>query len=274
MRHDFPLDAYLARIGWSAPADATPETLVALHRAHALAIPFENIDPFSGIPVSLEPAVLVEKMIHRRRGGYCFEQNGLFLAALRALGFRTRSLMARVQISDDCYGIRSHQITLVECGGTRWLADVGFGGNGLLEAIPFELECEFDQHLDRYRILPDADHGYRLEHRLADRWRALYAFSLDPFSDDDYAVVNYFISRSPDSTFTKIPICVRTLETERRLIVANEYKVRPAGGHATTTVISTAAELRATLTGPLGIPLPPDHDLPAPPARPAGLRDV
>jgi N-hydroxyarylamine O-acetyltransferase len=271
---DFPLDAYLSRIGWSGPVAATPETLIALHRRHAFTFPFENLDPFSGIPVSLEPAALVEKMIHRGRGGYCFEQNGLFLLALQSIGFRTQSLMARVQISEGNYGIRSHQITLVEFDGARWIADVGFGGNGLIEAIPFELECEFDQHLDRYRIVADATHGHRLEHRLPARWRTLYAFPLDPYLPADYAAINYFISRSPDSMFVKTPICVRTMPAERRLIVANQFKVRTAEGTSIAATLETSAQFRATLEEQLGITLPADFPLPDPPAPPAGMRDV
>jgi N-hydroxyarylamine O-acetyltransferase len=271
---DFPLEAYLSRIGWTGPVGATPEMLIALHRRHTFTFPFENLDPFSGIPVSLDPSALVEKMIHRGRGGYCFEQNGLILLALQSIGFHTRSLMARVQISEGNYSIRSHQITLVNFDGVQWIADVGFGGNGLIEAIPFELECEFDQHLDRYRILADETYGYRLEHKLPSRWRTLYAFPLDPYLPADYAAINYFICRSPDSMFVKTPICVCTTPTERRLIVANQLKIRTSAGTTLASTLETSAQFRAALAGHLGISLPDDFPLPAPPAPPPGLRDV
>jgi N-hydroxyarylamine O-acetyltransferase len=271
---DFPLDTYLARIGWSGPVHPTPETLVALHRHQIHAIPFENIDPFSGLPISLDPVDLVEKMIHRRRGGYCFELNTLFLLALQSIGFRTTSLCARVLISEGNYAARTHQITLVNFDGERWLADVGFGGNGLVEAIPFEPEREFDQQLDRFRIVEDATYGYRFEHRMPQGWRTLHAFSLDPYLPSDFDVLNHFISRAPESVYTRIPICVRTMPAERRIIVANQYKARSAAGTSTATRIETSEQLRAMLADQFGITLPDDFPLPAPPPAPMGLRQI
>ncbi len=270
----FPLAAYLARIGWSGPLDPTPSTLAALHRHQVLAIPFENIDPLCGRPVSLEAPDLARKLIHAGRGGYCFELNGLFLLALQALGFRTRALCARVLISPGNYGPRSHQITLVEFDRARWLADVGFGGNGLVEAIPFELDREFDHGLDRLRLRRDQTHGYRLEHALPPGWRTNYAFSLDPFLFSDFRALNYFISRSPDSVFTRLPICVRTTATERRIVVANHFKTRPATGTTTTTEILTADHLRLVLSEKLGLVLPGDLTLPAPHPAPPGTREI
>ncbi len=270
----FPLDAYLERIGWSGPLPVDPATLAALHRSHALAIPFENIDPLCGQPISLEPDALVAKMLHRRRGGYCYEQNGLFLLALASIGFRTVPLCARVLISEGKYAARTHQLALVEFAGARWLADVGFGGNGLVEAIPFELECEFDQKLDRFRIVADAAYGYRLEHRLPTGWRALYAFSLDPFLPADFHAQNYFVSRAPESFFTRIPICIRTTLTERRIVIANRYKVRPVDGPATVTILETADDLRRTLADELDLPLPEEIALPAPSPIPDGMREI
>ncbi|HVE15908.1 MAG TPA: arylamine N-acetyltransferase [Chthoniobacterales bacterium] len=270
----FPLDAYAARIGWSGPLPVDPATLVALHRHHAHAVPFENIDPLCGRPISIDPEALVRKIIHQRRGGYCYEQNGLFCLALQTTGFSTISLAARVAISEGQYAARTHQITLVDFGGSRWLADVGFGGNGLIEAIPFELECEFDQGLDRYRLVTEPTYGYRLQHLLPHGWRTLYAFSLDPFLPADYRALNYFISRSPDSTFTQIPICVRTTPTERRLIVADQYKVRTAAGTSVPEKIETPARMRELLVEQLGIPVPDDLVLPTPQPAPAGTRDI
>lgn len=270
----FPLDAYLDRIEWSGPLAADAATLVALHRRHALAIPFENVDPLCGLPVSLDAEALIEKMLHRRRGGYCFEQNGLFLLALEAIGFHATSLCARTLVSPGKYAARTHQLALVECDGMRWLADVGFGGNGLIEAIPFEIECEFDQKLDCFRILRDGTHGHRLEHRLPAGWRTLYAFSLDPCLPADFAVLNYFISRAPESLFTRIPICVRTTPGERRILVANEFKVRAPGIPVAVERIETVARLRMILRNNLGISIADDAALPAPAPSPPDMREI
>lgn len=270
----FPLAAYFERIGWNGPTPATPATLAALHRHQALAIPFENLDPLVGRPVSLDPEDLFRKLLRERRGGYCFELNGLFLRALQAMGFTTTPLCARVQISEGNYGPRMHQITLVDFGGERWIADVGFGGNGLIEAIPFALDEEFDQGLDRFRLRADATHGYRLEHAHPEGWRTIYAFSLDPFLPVDFRALSFFAGGSPESIFTQTPICIRTTPTERRILVADQFKVRTARGGKTVTPIGSTNHLRDVLSRHFGLDLPADFPLPAPKAAPEGMRRI
>jgi len=91
------LDAYFARTGYTGPRTPTLETLHGLVRAHVQTIPFENLDVLLGKPIDLEPAALMQKLVHDRRGGYCFEQNTLLLEVLTALGFHVRPLSARVR---------------------------------------------------------------------------------------------------------------------------------------------------------------------------------
>ena len=266
----FPLDEYLARIG---VRDAEPdlETLRTLHRAQVMAIPFENLNPLTGRPVLLETPDLVRKMIAENRGGYCFELNGLFLAALNAIGFRTRPLAARVAITNEQYGVRSHQITLVEIEGRRWIADVGFGGNGLIDPVPLEEGFEEDQGHDCFRVLRDDDYGWRLEHKLPTGWRISYAFSLDPFLFQDYQLMNYYVSRSPDSLFTRIPLCCRVTQHERRIIFGNTLKIRREG-QTLTTPLETSAEFRNVLARDFGLELPADFVLPDPQPAPPTAR--
>jgi N-hydroxyarylamine O-acetyltransferase len=161
----------------------------------------------------------------------------------------------------------------VKFENAAWLADVGFGGNGLVEAIPFVFDREFEQTLDCYRLVEDAAYGCRLEHRLPAGWRTLYAFSLDPYLGADFRLLNYGICRSPASIFTQIPICVRTTASDRRMIVANQFKTRSVGG-ATVTTLETSAQLRDTLAEHLGIRIPAGCALPDPPSAPAGMRAI
>ena len=97
MSEAFDLDAYLARIGYAGPRTPTLATLRAIHALQPAAIPFESLDPFLRRPVPLDLASLQAKLVGQRRGGYCFELNGLFAAALKALGFSVTPLSGRVR---------------------------------------------------------------------------------------------------------------------------------------------------------------------------------
>jgi N-hydroxyarylamine O-acetyltransferase len=134
------IDAYLKRIDYSGSLAVSLETLRALHRAHVFHIPFENLDIHLGRPISLELNDLFHKQVRERRGGYCYEMNGLFSAVLIALSFDVTRLQGRIIFGYDEVRPRSHQISLIKLEGVDWVADVGYGGRGLLEPIPLELE--------------------------------------------------------------------------------------------------------------------------------------
>jgi N-hydroxyarylamine O-acetyltransferase len=125
------LVAYLARIDYAERLDPTVATLRNLHFAHATQIPFENLDILLGHPISLDLAALASKLVTARRGGYCFEQNTLFAAVLESLGFVVTRLAARVRFGSTAIRPRSHMLLSVAIDGVEWLADVGFGGEGL-----------------------------------------------------------------------------------------------------------------------------------------------
>ncbi len=128
------LNAYLARIGYRGPLDPDLATLQALHRAHLLAIPYENLDIHLGQPLSLDVAQIYDKLVARRRGGWCFEMNGLFAWALREIGFEVTLLRASVgRQAADAPETGGHLVLLVNLE-EPYLADVGFGP-GFLEPL-------------------------------------------------------------------------------------------------------------------------------------------
>src|SRR5690349_12744847 len=133
-----PLDlsAYAARIGYNGDFHPSLETLRVLHLAHATHIPFENLDILLGRPIRLDLDSLIRKLIDDRRGGYCFEHNALFAAVLEASGFRVRRLSARVRAGAQGVRPRLHMLLMAEADGEPWLADVGFGADGLLHPLP------------------------------------------------------------------------------------------------------------------------------------------
>lgn len=190
-------EAYLERIG----VRGRP-SLAELHRAHATSIPFENLDPRRGIPISLEPDDLEHKLVDARRGGYCFEQNLLLKAALEELGAEAETLLARVRVgaSPSSPRPRSHLVLRVRADGRDWHADVGFGHGTLLEPIPFGPGPEQEQSGWRYRVVED---GRELVLEMAQNgdWVALYGFLPEPVPFVDVETSNWFTCTHPRSPF-------------------------------------------------------------------------
>lgn len=130
------LRAYFSRLGWTGEPDVSIDTLRELHLQHNSAIPFENLDVLLPREIHLDDRALEEKLIVARRGGYCFEQNGLLERVLREIGFNVRSLLGRVVLANPPQmPPRTHRLLLVEVAGERWIADVGFGGQTLTAPI-------------------------------------------------------------------------------------------------------------------------------------------
>jgi len=197
----FGLDAYLARLQHSGPVQPTEDCLEALHRAQIYRIPFENFDIQLGRGISLEPAALCDKLVHRARGGYCFELNGLLLMALHAIGFEARPLLGRVHLVEPPTG-REHLLLLVTLQGRQWIADAGFGGLGLRAPIPFELDRPTSHDGLSFRLVEAGPFGVMLQVLKEEQWLDLYSFDLGPVFPADIAQGNHFTSTHPGSLFT------------------------------------------------------------------------
>lgn len=200
------LDAYLTRTGYDGPRAATVETLRALHRAHVTAIPFENIDVVLGRGVSLDVDALRDKLVTRGRGGYCHEHNLLFAAALERLGFTVTRHLARVRLGRT-HLPRTHAALTVTIDGRPWLADVGFGGDGLLEPIPFEDGAT----LGPWRLARDG--AFWVLHAGDTELYALTA--TEPDLPSDFEVANYYVATNPHSPFIHHLLAQRTSPDER-----------------------------------------------------------
>ncbi|AJC56905.1 arylamine N-acetyltransferase [Streptomyces sp. 769] len=197
------LDAYLARIGYEGDRRPTLETLRALHAAHSDSLGFENIDIVLGRPVLLDLEALQAKMVRQRRGGYCYEQNLLYAAALERLGFRVRGLGARIRMGEDKVRPVTHALLKVELGGTDWITDVGFGGEALLAPIPLRDGVEERQGAWTFGVVHEKEtETWVLRSRHADGWFDLYAFGTERRFPVDYTVFNHYISTHPRSPFT------------------------------------------------------------------------
>ena len=197
--------AYFDRIGYRGPAEPTLETLHALVAAHNRSIPFENLDPLLGIPVAdLSAAALTDKLVHRRRGGYCYEHNGLMGYVLEEMGFGVERL-------GRASGVDEHQrpapaadaqvlsVTVPGVDGL-YLVDVGFGGQTLTSPIRLEAGPVQETRHEPYRIREHGD-GYQLEAEIRGEWQPLYMFTTRPQPRIDLEVGSWYVSTHPDSFF-------------------------------------------------------------------------
>jgi len=193
----FPLDAFYARIGVSSGGAPTLKRLEQLQRAFIYSVPFENFDVQLGRGVDLSPQALVDKVLRRERGGYCFELNAVLLMALEAEGFNARSILARVHARGESTG-RSHQALLVELDGERFLVDVGFGGGCPRIPMPLVYNSVSDHDGFLFRIV-DSFFGYMLQCQQRGEWRDYYSFDLEPVIQQDIDIANHFMSTHPAS---------------------------------------------------------------------------
>ncbi|GHD61579.1 arylamine N-acetyltransferase family protein [Jeongeupia chitinilytica] len=244
---------YAARLGVARRDGESPQAWLArLHRAHVETLPFNNVDLLLGQLPQLDAASRFAKVLERRRGGYCFELNACFADLLVAQGFEVRSGMARVLVGGGTPQTRqrSHHLLFVRLDGVEWLADVGFGGGGLVEPVPLRAG-EFDQGQVCLRLQPDGD-AWRLQRRRDDDWSDLYHFDLQPAYPIDFDVANFYIARSPQSLFTNLLLVTRYVAAGQLALAALRF-TRVEDGIETTEVLADPSRLRQVLADAFGL---------------------
>ena len=262
MPSGFELDAYLARIGYHGPRTPTLDTLEAVHALHPAAIPFENLDPLLGWPVSLDVESLQAKLVAGGRGGWCFEHNTLLRHALETLGFSVRCLAARVLWNappGGPIGPRSHMLLLVDLGGSLYIADVGFGGNVLTAPLRLEPHIAQPTPHEPHRLLP-LESGFVLEFALAGQWKPLYRFTMEPQFPSDYEVSNWYLCHHPSSFFRQILIGARVTADGRYALRNNALAIH-RNDKTEKRTLADAAALRSSLENDFTIRLPESPEL-------------
>ncbi|MBK1782689.1 arylamine N-acetyltransferase family protein [Prauserella cavernicola] len=222
---DLDLDAYLDRLGLphTAPSAAA---LSDLHAAHVHAIPFENIDPLLGRSPSLALGDIADKLVRRRRGGYCYEHNLLFAAALEQLGYDVHRQAARVQ--PDHPGPNTHMNLRVRVDGADFLADVGFGAS-VMRPMPLTDGSERDQAGWPHRLIAEGA-GWRLDKLTDGMWETQYSFDATAQYPIDYEVFNHYVATHPRSPFTGRLVVMRLSEGICRKIIGGDLVVEHADG--------------------------------------------
>jgi N-hydroxyarylamine O-acetyltransferase len=236
------VDAYLQRLGYHGPLAPNAETLRRLHLAHILSVPFENLDIHLGRPIILDEKSLYDKIVRQRRGGFCYELNGLFAALMRELGFVVSLHSGRV-FDNGQPGPEFDHLTLLVQLEERWLADVGFG-DSFREPLRLDVRprrarssrspTRLDDPADQlqfggaYRLIQAGD-KYTMQRQLfGENWKPQYRFTLRPYQLADFTDMCHYHQTSPESHFTQKRICSRatpegriTLSDMRLIITQN-----------------------------------------------------
>ena len=267
------LDAYLRRVGYDGPAAPTEQVLGALHRAHLVAIPFENLDIMLGRPVRMDLESIQAKLVTGRRGGYCFEHGQLFGAVLERLGFSVERLLARVSRPGQVLP-RTH-LTLRVGTPDRlgvWLADVGFGSSPPGPLSLRRLRSGGPQEVDgwTYEVAPDGRLAgeawpgkpgvggeWLLRELQGGEWVTLYRFDDQRVYPADVVMANHYTSTHPDSWFTHTPVVVRRSSGAITSLLGRVLTVtRP--GHVKERRELTDEEWASSLRDVFGLSFPPE----------------
>ncbi|HET7887279.1 MAG TPA: arylamine N-acetyltransferase [Bradyrhizobium sp.] len=264
MDGEFHLHDYLKRIGYSGTPAADLATLKTLQAAHLAAIPFEAIDPYLRRPVQLDPAAIQAKLVRGNRGGYCFEQNLLFKAALEALGFAITGLAGRVRWMappESPLGPKTHMLLKAELPEGSYIVDVGFGACLLDAPLQFATDIEQQTALGTYRLSRSGE-LFALSAKRQGAWRTMYVFDTQPQLQSDYELGNWFTSTNPSIPLTTRLIAERVVDGRRyRLIDRLVSTERRDGEVAAERTLQNANELDEVLRDTFGItpPVPADE---------------
>lgn len=247
--------AYLERINYHGPLELTAGTLRALQVAHLISVPFENLSIHAGELIVLDDEALFTKIVERRRGGFCYECNGLFAALLRAIGFDVSMLSAEVARADGGFSPPFDHMALMVQLEQRWLVDVGFG-ESFLEPLLLDERAEQRQGNQAFRIA--AEDGYlKLIKNDGDKWEPEYRFTLQPHNYRDFDAMCRYHQTSPDSHFTQGRICSRAIENGGRITLSEMRLISTSKeGERQERALQSDEEYRAVLRGEFGITMP------------------
>lgn len=257
------LGAYLKRVGYDGPTEASERTLMGLYAAHLSEVRFENFDVFLKGAISVDLEDIQEKIVFRGRGGYCYEQAQLFGAVLERLGFSVERLLARVGPDGGPARPRTHLTLRVRADGNVWLADPGFGSSPPAPLSLRRYHSGGPQVVDGwiYDVTPDEEHGeqvWKLREYQAGTWVTLHRWDDTKVQPIDVVLSNHYTSTHPGSWFTWQPVIVKRDPDAIRSILGRTYTVTRAG-HVKTRSELTDKEFAAALTGEFALRLTDDE---------------
>ncbi|XP_040296372.1 arylamine N-acetyltransferase, pineal gland isozyme NAT-10-like [Bufo bufo] len=249
--------AYLQRVNLTDTAPPSLSALCELHRHHVHSVPVEGLSIHSGEKIILDIPWIYNKIVVRRRGGFCYENNGLFLWVLQQLGYKTQVLSSRAR--SPIFGTFGppfdHMILMVEVQGRRWLCDVGYG-EGIVEPFPLEDGWEEEQDSGVYRLRVEGDEWYM--EKKDGGWRSLFKFTLEERTLEDFRDMCEYHQTSQRALFVRKSLCTLLLPRARltymgHRLISTEYT--KGGGSVKTTQELNEEEIPAVLRDKFGIVL-------------------
>jgi len=248
------INAYLKRINYTGSLEPTATTLRDLHVAHLRSVPFENLSIHSGEPIVLEDEALFKKIVENKRGGFCYELNGLFAALLRELGFSVSKLAAGVTNRRGGFGPRFDHMTLMVTLNERWLADVGFG-DSFVEPLLLDERGVQSQAAGDFQIISDTSDLILMRRKPGEDWGPEYRFDLEPHEYGDYQEMCHFHETSPESHFTRARLCSRITDHGRITLSGLQFITTSANGLREERHLTSQEEFDTLLRDQFGIVL-------------------
>ena len=238
------ISAYLNRINYRGSTQPTLETLRGIHRAHLLTVPFENLDIHLNRHIVLDEAALFEKIVLNRRGGYCYELNGLLASLLREMGFDVTMFSSNV-IHGGIPAEIDHLTLLIQLD-ERWIVDVGFGDSSRLPLRLAEGENQFGVD-STYRFVRSEDRWLLQRLLESNEWHDEYSFdtTMTPLTLPDFENANRYYQTAPESYFVQGRICSRATEDGRISLTGDMLIVTRNGQREETPIDGEQAFVRA-----------------------------
>jgi N-hydroxyarylamine O-acetyltransferase len=255
---DFNRNEYLKRINYAEKITISLSCLKAIHHAQFHTIPFENFDIWLGKGIDITPEAIFQKLVKKKRGGYCFELNGLLLMALRSFGFDARALLARVHTRERPSG-RGHQIILVTIKDKQWIVDAGFGSDTPRIPLPLEIKQPVSHNGQRLRLIKSKEFGYMLQAIKDNIWKNLYSFDLEYVHLGDIEYGNHFTSTHHSSFFTSSRVAALPLNNGKITLLNHTLKTTINGKETETELPKGQSYINALKTH-FGIELDASYD--------------
>lgn len=227
---NFDLSKYLQRIGFAGKPAADLASITEMMRRQLFTVPFENLDVQAGKIVSLVPEEIVEKIIDRQRGGYCYEVNGLFAMALAALGIPYQFAAARPMFYPSRRP-KTHMVVIAHIDDQAWLCDLGFGSYGIRQPMRMDiLDTPVLQDFDQFKLSKINEREYLMQALVEGEWANQYSFDLSFQEWIDFMPANYMNSTHPDAIFVRKLLVVLHQAEGRTILFGQSLKTVTATG--------------------------------------------